>query len=250
MDKTFRTLAVTGLLAGSLGTAQALQITPDVILANAPAGLSATVNMSVLGSVLTITLQNTSIAGSATGADGLLTGIAFSLPSAYTINSGMALIGAGSTVANQGNPIPGGNNISGEWGYQNTVSGHYNGLDVNRQVSTMEADTAVKFSNTPIDKPDVLGGPDFGLVSKVGDPGGLTAIADSGVFVLNLSESVAAGDIEAFLAAIERGIVALTFGSPSSGPSTGVPDGGSSMLLLGMGLATLGWYSRKRAVTK
>jgi hypothetical protein len=225
---------------------QALSVTPDVILADAPSGLSASIDMSVLGNVLTVSLRNTSASGSATGADGLLTGIAFYLPASYTINSGMALITMGSSVVNVGNPIPGGNDISGEWGYQNSGGGHFVGLVVNRQVSTMEADTAIKFSNTPIDKPNVLGGPDYGLVSTTGNPGGLTAIADSATIVLNLDNFVAAGDIDSFLSTINDGIVAVTFGSPSSG----VPDAGSSAMMLGLGLAALGWYSRRKESAK
>lgn len=242
MKQLFAGAVGVGLLVGSLSTAvRATPINVDVILADAPAGLSASVDMTVSGSYLTITLRNTSTGG-ASGANGLLTGLAFCLPSAYTIVSGTAIVPSTETLVNVTGTVTGGN-ISGEWGYQNSnTPGHFNGLAVNRVVSAMEADTTSKFSSTSIQNPSNLNGPEFGLVRDGGNAGGLAAVMNEVIIRVRLGTSVGYDPTTQanFLAAINRGTVAVTFGSPS-----GVPDGGSTVALLGMALSGLGLVARR-----
>jgi MYXO-CTERM domain-containing protein len=165
-----------------------------------------------------------------------LTGLAFDMPGSYDILSGTVKIN-GSTVIGNVNPIPAGGDVSGEWGYHNGVSGHFNGLAVDTQVSTMEADTSVKFSNTPIDDPAGLNGPEYGLLGGAGeDPGGLAAIKSSVIIELTLNGTPNGG----FLNSINGGIVAVTYGSP-----TGVPEPTSAIAGL-LALAGLGFLARRR----
>ena len=99
----------------------------------------------------------------------------------------------------------------------------------------MQADTTTKFASGKIDNPDVLGGPDYGLVRTGADSGGLAALRNSILITLNLSKSIAVGDESDYLGKINGGLVAIEFGSPA-----GVPDGGSTLILLGSSLTALG----------
>jgi len=242
-------LAATALLVvGVNNSVHAVAIGVDVVLADDP-GIStsdASVDFSVSGSTLTIVLQNV-LAGGPGGADGLLTGLAFDLPDGYAISSGTALA-TGSTVVGNINPVPGGNDVSGEWGYQNGSAGHFNGagLAVDTQVSTMVADTSAPFSGTGIDNPANLSGPDYGLLAVGGSPGGLAAVQDSITITLTLNNSVT--DATAFLDGIDGGVVAVTYGSPISLSGETVPDASTTSVLLGMAL--LGIEGMRRRLKK
>lgn len=230
-------VAAGGILTGQY-CAQATSIMVDQIIANPVSGtLSGTVDMTLSGNTLTITLRNTSTS-SDIGANVILTGLAFDLPNSIDITGGSVSTAAGSIVLG-GSMNNSSGNVSGEWGYQNGNSGHFNGLATDTQVSAMEADSNAKFSNTPIDSPAVLNGPEFGLLATGGDRGGLTAIRDSVVITLNLSGTVPAN----LVSTIDGGLVALTFGSP-----TGVPDSGATLSLLG--LAMLGVAAIRRKLLK
>lgn len=242
-----KALGVLGALvaAGALmlpSSARAVSIGVDQILADQPTGLSGTVDMSLSGNVLTITLVNTSAAGSATGANGLLSGLAFNLPGysgAVNIVGGSVTLGAGSSLVNS----PAGD-LSKEWGFQNSSApGHFNGLAVDTVVATMQADTTTKFAAGNITLPDVLDGPEYGLVRTGGDPGGLSAVENSVVITLVLSKTIAGGDVSAYLGRINDGLVAIEFGSPTGGS---VPDGGSTLVLLGSALTALGFVAGRR----
>ena len=110
----------------------------------------------------------------------------------------------------------------------------------------MVADTSALFSNTPVENPAGLNGPEFGLLGAGGDPGGLTAIENSLVFSLVLNGiPVLPAD---YLNRIDQGTVAVTYGSPSG---KGVPDGGTTIALFGLsciGLAGVRRFAgRKKA---
>lgn len=231
--------AATGtmLLCGICTSVNAVSVTVDTILADEPTGLSATVDMTLSGSQLVITVVNTSTTPPV-GANGLLTGLAFALPNGCDIVSGTVLVAGGSTVIGNINSIPGGNNVSGEWGFSNARSGHFNdaNLAVNTQVSTMSADAGTLFSNTPIDGPAGLTGPDYGVLATGGDPGGLAAIRNSIVITLNLNKAPGG----TLVSLIDQGTVAVTFGSPS-----GVPDAPTTSMLLGMAFLSFGALQRK-----
>lgn len=225
------------LLGGVCTSVNAVSVTVDTILADEPSGLSATVDMKLSGSQLVITVVNTSTTPPV-GANGLLSGLAFALPNGCNIVSGTVLVAGGSTVVGNINSIPGGNNVSGEWGYNNARSGHFNdaNLAVDTQVSTMTADAGTPFSVTPIDSPTDLSGPDYGVLATGGDPGGLAGVRNSIVITLNLNKAPGG----TLVPLIDQGTVAVTFGSPS-----GVPDAPTTSMLLGMAFLGFGVLQRK-----
>ena len=248
-------------LAGASGAATATAITVDeIIFANAtvtaPANLSGTVNMTVSGDVLTITVTNTSIAGASPEvSDMLLTGIGFNLGQGMDIVGGSAAIAALSGPVNFTDSLSG--DISGEWGFRNegTAGPFYNPLIttsmVNTVVATLQAATDTKFSNTPIKNPAVLSGPDFGLLSTGNSAGGLAAVKDSAVFTLTLNSN----NLGSLLTNIEAGDVVLSFGSPNptSFHTTIVPEP-ATLLVFAFGLfglaAVLRWRRGREAAQR
>lgn len=242
MKKTRQLMAVgVALLCGA--SAQALSLNIDVVLADV-AGQTASADISFVDNThIQIIFRNTTGAGGPAGANGLLTGIAFNLPSGNNITAGNVKVNTGSTI--RGGSLNGsgaGTSLQGEWGYSNAKSGHFNGLSVDTQVSAMEADTTTAFGAS-IDNPAVLDGPEYGLMRTGGDRGGLTAIENSVVITLTLANSVGGGAQAAYLASIDAGTVAVTFGSPSGGTTT-VPDGGATVMLLGAAFAAVGFGRR------
>jgi len=209
-----------------------------------PAALHGTVNMTVSGNTLTIVLRNTSTdTGATPGSFNLLTGVAFNLPTGVTIGSGSAALTAGSTGVNWDNTVLG-NNVSQEWGYDNNPisNGPFQDvttLDVNTAVSSMTSTSDIKFQPGQLLPPEVLNGPEFGLLSAAVSPseaGGLNAITDSVTITLNLSGTIT-GDLLAF---IDSHDVVLSFASPNT-----VPEGGSTAILLGLALLGFGGLRRK-----
>src|SRR5436190_1256256 len=227
----FALLSLLSLAATQL-PARATSVTIDKILADAPLGLNAYIDITAPdSSTLKILVQNTSVS-SQIGANAILTGLAFDLPANVTITGGTVSLGAGSKFVNF-NPNPAGlTDASGEWGYASGTKnlGHFTGLSVDSLISTMSADTDQPFSKTPLAPPDVLSGPDFGVISAKGDAGGLAAIRDSILITLNLKGNYGVDLVKA----IDNGTVAVTLGSPTS-----VPDGGATLLLLGMAVLGL-----------
>jgi len=222
--------------AGTQFHAGAVPVTIDQILANAPAGLAGSLDIaaSVNNSVLTIALKNASVSAEI-GANVLLTGLAFQLPAGLSIDSGTVSRGAGSSFVNFAGTQT---DVSGEWGFGNSAQGHFTGLAVDALISTMVADSEKKFSATPLSNPAGLSGPDFGLISATGNAGGVEAIKDAILITLKLKGSYT-GDLPA---AINGGLVAATFGSPEA---VSVPEGGATLVLMGLGLFSLFGYSCK-----
>ena len=209
-----------------------------------PDALAGTVNMTLSGNTLTIVLRNTSTATGATpGSFNLLTGLGFNLPTGVSIGSGSAALTAGSTGVNWDNTVLG-NNVSQEWGYDNNPisNGPFQDvttLDVNTAVSSMTSTSDIKFQPGQLLPPEVLNGPEFGLLSAAVSPseaGGLNAITDSVTITLNLSGTIT-GDLLAF---IDSHDVVLSFASPNT-----VPEGGSTAILLGLALLGFGGLRRK-----
>ncbi len=204
-----------GVVAVGLATnASAMSMTVDTVLADdsSIATADATVDMMASGNVLTITLANLF---NGSGAGGLLTGLAFNMPDNVDILGGTVVLASGSTIVSSGalNGSGAGTVISGEWGFRNGISGHFNdfGTATDTQVSAMVADGTTKFSDAWLEKPEYLDGPEFGLLGPIGTSGGNTAIRNSVVITLTLSRDVNGG----FLNGIESGVVAVTYGSPT-----------------------------------
>ncbi len=174
---------------------------------------------------LNIRLVNTSSATAPTGAGGLLTGLAFDLPHGVDVLGGSVSLYNGSVFVNSSTINP-----STVWGFQNaSAPGHFNGLAVDTVIACMSADTTQPFLGS-----SVLAGPNYGLLSNNGSAGGLPGIQNGIVISLNLSGSVSLTDIN-------NGLVAIEFGSPTGGS---VPDGGSTLALLGLTLFGAGVLRR------
>lgn len=200
--------------------------------------LSGDIDMVASGNQLIITLTNTSGLASSEASNNLLTGLGFYLPDLGILSGSVSM--AGSTAINF--TAPGDNDVSGEWGYDNNpiTSGPFQpgggseaGIvsTVNTVVSAMVSTSETRFSNNTIANPEVLAGPEFGLLSSFpgSDGGGLYAIQDSVIITLTLSD-VYAGDLVSF---IDDHDVVLSFGSPDH---TSVPEP-ATMLLFGTALA-------------
>jgi hypothetical protein len=209
--------------------------------------LSGTVNMEVLvsGTTLTIELSNTSSNDAGSGAGILLTGIGFQLPTGVQITGGQAF----GAVDLDGDGLAEIIDVSSEWGYDNDPlnSGAFQNesfLDYNTVVSTLESMTTTKFAEGKVTNPVVLNGPDFGIVSSYesGSLGGNQAIRDSLTILLTLNTTFPTSEAaSAFINSIKAGNVGVSFGSPHL--ST-VPEPGS-LSLLGIGLTSLAALLRR-----
>jgi hypothetical protein len=240
-------MTVSALLA-FCPSATAIPITVDMVLADNPSITTADASVDMVidpsnSRQLIITLRNL-LSGGPRGAGGLLTGIAFDLPDDMNIQSGSVVVGTGSQILGGSlNSAGGGTDVSGEWGFLNGISGHFNdaALTTDTQVSAMGADVSNKFSTTRIDPPTVLDGPDFGLLGVGENRGRQTAIEDSVIITLLMDHTLNGG----FLNGINGGIVAVTYGSPTGAT---VPDASTTAMLLGVAL--LGLEGLRRRIAK
>jgi hypothetical protein len=235
------------LVALSGTPALAAPITVDEILYDSSANvahLSGTVDMSLLGNVLTIVLTNTSANAAGSGAGILLTGIGFHLPTGVSIASGSVNMGTSTAV---GFTKPATGDVSKEWGYDNNPlnSGMFQGgaaLSYNTAVASMVSMTTHQFASGSISQPPGLGGPDFGLISanetdSLGN--GVEGIRSSVMIQLILNGTVPSN----LISTINAGNVGLSFGSPNA--TNQVPEPASLSLLAG-GLFALGVVARRR----
>ncbi len=250
--RTSATLAcvATLLLAGA---AQATLVTVDqVIYENGGSGvnpglLSGTVDVTVSGSQqLTILLRNTSpdaaFANGSQPGSMILSGLGLQL-GGVNILTGTVTVNSGSTAVNFdiGQSLT---DISNQWGYGNTAAGAFGGvsgvLAVNNTVSSLHAEGPTRFAGPP---PSSIDGPAYGATSAAYTKFGTSqaAVMDTIKLVLNLDGAAPS------VGAIDAGNVVLGFGSPelAAGTTTTVPDGGMTLVLLGMGLAGIAGFARR-----
>lgn len=246
-------LCVLTLLWAFAAPVQAGMISVDEILFQGDASngniLTGTVDMSLSGNTLTILLTNTStsLAFEGNGANNLLTGLGFNLPTGVTILSGTATVPGG--VTNIGFDVLA-TNVGGEWGYANSpiASGHFDGspstLGYSTVISADTADVQSLFGGLDLGAPNNgIDGPDFGLLSASlanTAAGGNEAIQNTLTIVLTLGGTLP-NDL---LSQIEAKPVALAFASPdqtvleSSEPA--------AVALFGIGSLGLVWFTRRR----
>ncbi|MCA9189510.1 MAG: hypothetical protein R3E01_04450 [Pirellulaceae bacterium] len=226
--------AITPLAGG------AMMVVDEVLFQGDPgnaAVLSGTVDMTVVGSTLTVVLTNTTnaVAVDGAGATNLLTGVGFTLPVGYSIVGGTASIEAGSQV-NSWSVIT--TDVSNEWGYANVVnSGHFDGtpsfFTYATVVGTVTSDVDFQFAAGSNGNPPGLGGPDFGLLSDLvptSAAGGQTSAQSPITVMLTLNQAVANGGEAAFISTIDSQPLGIAFGSPDK---TSVPEPSSAAILAG-----------------
>ena len=215
------------------------QVSYDEILFQTPAqpgSLSAAVRLGLDGTTLHILLRNTSPDAAASGSSAELSGLAFSLPSGFSISGGSAAAASGSSMVNIN---AGSKPINKAWGYDFDVGSLGGGAlafashTYNSRISTIASDGKHSFDNVNKN----ANGLDYGAISSVEtSPPGHEYIKDELEITLNLN--VPSGyDLDDLVPAIDAAPMAVMFGSPNAG---GVPDAGATAGLMAVALALLG----------
>lgn len=240
------------MVAGSSIPSWGQTLSIDQIIYQPSAGLDemqlhASATAEVVGNALTITLTNTSgfTGGNSSGL--LLTGIGFELPTGVMLTNGGAYVAGGSTgyykIGNTSYSLPGGANLSGEWG-----GGSPGGSGPFANVATLNVDYVAAtlqsafYDGSPFDSSQILknpadvNGPEFGLLSNnFANAGGLGYVKDSLTLTWIWTGTGLTTDF------LNNGNVVVSFGSP-----TAVVPEPSTLLLLGSGLLMIGGLGRRR----
>jgi hypothetical protein len=229
----------------SIAVAALLLSTPagaNLIAFDAGDGRSASADFVANGSMLNLTLTNTSTISSG-DATAILTSVAFDLGS-VSILTGTSTISTGSTGQNfTAGTLPAGTNVGSEWGFGNNGQ-CCAGFGVDQFVSALTS------GSTPFDSGagdldgqghPTLNGPSSGLAGA-GYNGSLAHIESSLDVVLNLSGSLSQAELDALLAA--SGVV-FEWGSDDFPPNIPEP---SAALVFSVGLLVVGQQlgTRKR----
>ena len=200
--------------------------------------LSASVTFDMVGSVLQITLTNTS-AANVTVAGDVLTGVFFKLGSSQTLTPSAALLTSGSTVV-FGSSQPLGGNVGGEWAYASALAAP-RGAD--RGLSAVADGTW--FGNGNLRGPNLsgtvaVGGLDYGITSASDtsgtDTGSVPLIQNSVTFQLT-PQTAFDPSTGVFNVSFQYGPdMTGTNLAGSSGGGGAVPEPGT-VVLVGTGLA-------------
>lgn len=223
-----------------LGTANA------VTFSASSGSLSASATFEVSGtSTLTITLANTSLAD-VTAPNQVLTAVFFDTVPNMTLTPESAILGGGSSVLFFGT-VPGGN-VGGEWAYGANLSDAPGGAQQGTSSTGLGLFGSGNFDGGNLQGPASVDGLQFGITSLGDNPltgntpvtGQYALIKGSVVFTLS-GFSPLSGTIQnvRFLYGTSLDDTILTGDSPPT------PDGGSTLLLLGLTLVGFGILRRK-----
>jgi hypothetical protein len=230
------------------GRANAVLITIDQVIYQSAAGttvtpslLSGTLDVTASGSTLTILMRNTSpdaaFVGGGAPSTMLLSGFGLQLPG-VNITGGTVSVNGGSTALNFGSQST--TVMGNQYLYANGIIDGYSlagVLAVDSIVSSVNNGGGTRFIGAP---PPTIDGPDFGALSASETEFGASqeGVRDTVKFVLTLDGAAPSEST------IDAGHVVLAFGSPESVGGT-VPDGGTSLTLLGLSLFGMGWVGRR-----
>lgn len=192
--RKFHTVAAAAMAAAALAS----QASASTVNFSDPSGLSAQASFALLngGSTLQIALRNTSTGAPAgfSGADHLLTSVAFNLNGVSIVGNGSTVhLGAASQSVNFYSFHGPGSNVSGEFGFGNSgTTGFENHPNF---VSSSSGGSPTRFNGPNLHGPPSgsLNGPQGGLVSgaHLGSIGSHAAINDEVIMTLNLSSALA-----------------------------------------------------------
>jgi len=243
MKKTIRIMAV----AAGLGLAASTQAATFV---GSSGSLAAQVDFSVSGTSLTVVLANTSLTPSTVPAD-MLTAVFFNFAGAGTLTPVSAVLSPGSTVFH-GTSDPGGV-VGGEWGVASSLSGAPGGASYGISSTGIGLFGNANFPGSNLSGPGngALDGPQFGIASA-----GSTAadgnpevqnnpfIHNSVTFTLTVPSGLSDSAISGIVFQYGTSLTEPSFPGfpPEGGP---VPDGGSTIALLGFALVGADILRRK-----
>jgi VPDSG-CTERM motif len=238
--KTRQTILGIGMCAGMLAWGLCANAVP-VTFSGSSGVLSASVTFDVVGGNLQVTLVNTS-AGDPSAPSDILTGVLFNIAGDPSLSRLSAVLGSGSTVIS-GTTDPG-NVVGGEWAYSSGVS--IRGANEAIYSSGYFSGNA-RFPGHNLQGPNSVDGVQYGITTlndtAGNNNGGLSGqglIQNSVVFTLG---SLPLGFLLSDISAVDFQYgTALTEGhfTGYTPPPPGVPDGGTTVALLGMALACLG----------
>ena len=208
-------------------------------------GLGASANFTIDGGNLILQLTNTGTADVNVPSE-VLTGVFFDIAGNPTLSSISAVLGPGSSVVLDPQGQPAGGVVGGEWAYAKFLAST-NPFNATQGVSSVGLDLfgIATFPGANLAGPanGAVNGIQYGIVptaySSVGDNGG---ISGSGGLIKN---SVVF-NLGAFGGAL-TGISNVGFQYGSSFGENHVPDGGTTLMLLGSALACLGALRRRFA---
>jgi hypothetical protein len=206
---------------------------------------------------LTISIRNTATYDAMVPTD-MLTALFFNVPNLVTFSPVSALVGSSSTVINTltGNPnyLPGGTVVGGEWAYAGGLN--VGGLNGGTSSTGLGLFGAGNFPGPNLQGPASVDGVQYGIttagdIASTGN-GGITS-AQSSQFIKNeVVLTLSSIPINFNLSQItsvrfQYGTSVDEFSMTGTGDSPSVPDGGSTLLLLGSALVGFGALRRKFA---
>jgi hypothetical protein len=227
------------MLQLALGASVLLSLNASAVLitGSTVGGRSAAADISLSGSTLTIKLINTGAA--AHDPSDLLMALLFSPNAGVTFSPISASLGAGSTIS-YGSLI---NNIGEGWAYDSSLSAH--GRSAGISAAGLGVFGQANFFSPPVTP---LDGANYGIANGFNSPN--TGITGNGpVFSNEVDFSLHVNGSLDFLA-FEHSLIfqwgtALSEPFTPGNPPPSVPDGGSTVALLGCALAGIGAVGRK-----